>query len=140
MSFFKTINNTNGLTQIPVDMDTITLRNVAITAASTQQTALMNTALIPYDTIALRNTAITQQTALMNTTLIPYDTIALRNMAISTIFTSNNIFTGINTFVNNIIRGSFATSCLSINSTVALRKNILPYYLIISVSMVLIQL
>ena len=132
MSFFKTINNTNGLTQIPVDMDTITLRNIAITAASAQQTTSMNNALIPYDTIALRTTAITQQTALMNTTLIPYDTIALRSAAISTIFTSNNIFTGINSFVNNITRGSFATSCLSINSTVTLPSSILSNYFCIN--------
>lgn len=75
MAFFKITNNTNGLLQIPIDMDTITSRNIAITTASTQQTTLLNTTLIPYDTIALRNTAIVQQNNAMNTALIPYDTI-----------------------------------------------------------------
>ena len=91
MSFFKTINNTNG-SQMS-DLDTITLRNSAITSA-----------LIPYDTIALRNTAITDMDTitLRNTALIPYDTIALRNTAITTnntsLLASSNTFSGTNTF------------------------------------------
>ena len=132
MAFFKTTNNTNGLLQIPNDMDTITLRNIAIANASTQQTTLLNTTLIPYDTIALRNIAIGQQTIVMNTTLIPYDTIALRNSAISTIFTSNNIFSGINYFINTVVRGSFARSTLSINSSITLPSSILCNYFCIN--------
>ena len=92
MSFFKTINNTNG-SQMS-DLDTITLRNTAITLA-----------LIPYDTIALRNTAITDMDTitLRNNALLPYDTIALRNSAITTnnttILASSNNFSGsTNTF------------------------------------------
>ena len=91
MSFFKTINNTNGAQMS--DIDTITLRNTAIT-----------TALIPYDTIALRNTAITDMDtiSLRNTSLIPYDTIALRNTAITannaSFLASTNTFSGINNF------------------------------------------
>ena len=91
MSFFKTINNTNGAQMS--DLDTITLRNSAITSA-----------LIPYDTISLRNTAITDMDtiSLRNTALIPYDTIALRNTAITTnntsLLASSNIFSGTNTF------------------------------------------
>ena len=87
MSFFKTINNTNGAQMS--DIDTITLRNTAIT-----------TALIPYDTIALRNTAITDMDtiSLRNTSLIPYDTIALRNTAITAnntaFLASTNTFSG----------------------------------------------
>lgn len=113
-------------------MDTITLRNIAIASASTHQTSLMNTTLIPYDTIALRNTAIVQQNTAMNTALMPYDTITLRNSAISTIFTSNNIFTGMNYFINTVLRGSFARSTININSTITLPSSILSNYFCIN--------
>ena len=140
MSFVKTINNTNGINQIPVDMDTITLRNIAITNSNTQQTALMNTTLVNYDTISLRITAIsnsnTFQTALMNTTLANYDTIALRITAINNFLTlllsQSNIFTGTNSFFNTIVRGSFSRSCLSINASITLPPAILSNYFCIN--------
>ena len=124
MSFVKTINNTNGSNVIPNDMDTITLRNAAISVASNQQQTLLNTTLIPYDTIALRNTAIatssTQQQNILNNTLVPYDTIALRNTSIT------------NSFLNPVFRGSFSRSCLSINSNITLPPNILSNYFCIN--------
>ena len=74
--------------------DTIALRNTAITSA-----------LLPYDTIALRNTAITDMDTitLRNNALLPYDTIALRNTAIATnnttiLASSNTITATTNTF------------------------------------------
>lgn len=149
MSFVKTINNTNGINQIPIDMDTITLRNISITNSNTQQTNLLNTSLIPYDTIASRNTAIsgsnTFQTALMNTTLANYDTIALRIAAINNfltlLLTQTNIFVGINSFLNTIVRGSFSRSCLSINASITLPPAILSnYFCINSINPIIITL
>ena len=89
MSFVKTLINTNGTLSNPPDMDTITLRNNAIT-----------TALIPYDTIALRQSSIISS-------LLPYDLISQRIAAITSAFngflTTNNLYTGTNSFFNTII-------------------------------------
>ena len=106
MAFVKTLINTNGTLANPTDMDTITLRNTAIT-----------TALIPYDTIALRQSNIISS-------LLPYDLISQRVAAITSAFngflTTNILYTGTNSFFNTIIRGSLAKSSISINSTITL--------------------
>ena len=125
MSFVKTITNLNGTTIIPQDMDTITARNNAL-----------NLALVPYDTIVLRNAAITSLnttiTSNMTSSLLPYDLITSRVSAISTAFSTflntANIYTNNNSFLNTIIRGSLCRSCLSINSNVTLSSTPLSNY------------
>ena len=125
MSFVKTITNLNGTTIIPQDMDTITARNNAL-----------NLALVPYDTIVLRTSAITASitttNSLITSSLLPYDLITQRVSAISTAFSTflntANIYTNNNSFMNMVIRGSFSRSCLSINSNVTLSSTPLSNY------------
>ena len=111
MSFFKTINNTNG-SQMS-DLDTITLRNTAITSA-----------LLPYDTIALRNTAITDMDTitLRNNALIPYDTIALRNTAITSALIPYDTIALRNTAISDMDTVTLRNNALIPYDTIALRN------------------
>ena len=83
MPFIKTTSNTNGSVYTPNDMDTITLRNIAITDMDT--ITLRNIAITDMDTITKRNLAINDMDTitLRNLAINDMDTITKRNLAIN---------------------------------------------------------
>ena len=117
MPFIKTTSNTNGSlsTVIPNDMDTITLRNLAINDMDTitlrnlaindmDTITKRNLALVDMDTITLRNIAITDMDTITkrNLALVDMDTITLRNAAITSLLNSGT-FNTINVTNLNIL-------------------------------------
>ena len=101
MPFIKTTSNTNGSVFIPDNVDTVVLRNVAITQAVSGldtvvlRDAAINQAVLGLDTVVLRNAAITQS-------LIGLDTVVLRDAAITSLLNSGT-FNTINVSNLNIL-------------------------------------
>ena len=104
MTFVKTTSNTNGSlsTVIPNDMDTITLRNIAIT--DMDNITKRNIAITDMDTITLRNIAITDMDTITkrNIAITDMDTITLRNASLTSLLNSGT-FSSINVTNLNIL-------------------------------------
>ena len=83
MPFVKTTSNTNGSIFTTNDMDTVTLRNIAI--ADMDTITKRNLAINDMDTITLRNLAINDMDTITkrNLALVDMDTITKRNLAIN---------------------------------------------------------